>query len=974
MPIAVVALYVFGVFALPAVGYCCFHWGCVFILHCWIYKRKNKQAWGVVYLHQDFFKKCQVLATRMLATPAKTMYSETIGTHGKYLDDLGCDSKYVDVQQAVVHLIIAAIAVAAPALVCPAKKAIDVTDDSAKDQSTEPEQPTAGPDGPRQINTDGNNTTSGRNDPPTATEGILPTVPARKATDTASAPPPAPTSRAPDFPDLPPPPPPIDEPAEPPATERTGLLDDMSDDDSQAGPEARYEGTQGNGYLFVAAAMAYDSPEAQAERLARMEEEEAKSAPPPELTMDDRTSVRFVDKDMNLPKQKCCPYVETYFLPDGTGVMGYMCPDQDMAGVAKDVKFGELTEKLPAAKTSQLIAKEALIERLHHLRESEGVIYTSNLMVAEGITPQARVCGPVLPNDLPKIAGAHSTCEKRAVAQRHFKEDEIAGKVQPDMLKDIREHVQMFIDLIRTGMAVPPSAFETHGKHRAKTSAANVADMTYLDWGEMMSKSWGKEEGWSVLEKVFTDCCWAEGGARTDRTKAELRKLRSLKRSFFVKLAEALEKVKPRLIQQAGKDGAAVHISDAGILEKIVFGIAFLEMRSIKHATPRQLRKRFATFLDKFFSGYAMSGDFGKYDSCMKSTIREEVENTVVWELLSGLNVGSGVADRALADRIKTKLNSMSSHHWLSTFNAGRESGDRGTSLLNYITNLIIFTITVAREVQHREITRGTSTHDARLRGITHIKRWYQGESVGFDWVGEGDDNLHLYSKAFINNAPGKDLNEKRLGMAKRIVATSTALGFYLEPQGVDGEAELQDALVPVTQRVEFTSKIMVPFKAAKGQLFVSFLPKVKKTLVGSRVSFSTQQKHETAGFMKYLGMMHSCIDVPPLFEYAAMFARHYERAGGTFSLEALPSYDAQRLTECYGEDYATWQPKLREAHQLALNVDGQTTAMQRAIQGEVSRLTGPLQEAAVSVLREQNGTFDECCLTAKEALLQHIF
>jgi hypothetical protein len=955
-------MYGMGALALPVLSYCLIFAGKVYLLYCWIYQRKNRYAWGVIYLHQDFFKKCQVLATRMLATPAKTMYSETLGTHGKYLDDLGCDSKYIDMQQAVVHLIVAAIAVSAPALVRPATKAPDVftimIDGDGPDSDDDKDEVIDFPvlDGPRPINVNQYLVPAGRiaplaltPAPPPAAGGILP---------------PAPEEPAPKFPTLPTPPPP--EAHAPLATETTGLLDDVSDDGSQAGPEDRVEGTRRNGYLAIAAAT---DPDDHPEQLSQCVDEVTDA--PEELP---RTDVDFVDPELHLPKEACQPYLETSFLPDGTGIMGYMCPDQSLEGVAKDVKFGELTEKLPAGKTAQIHAKEDLIERLHIIRETEGVIYTSQLMEAEGITPQARVCGPVLPDDLPKIAGSHSTCEKRAVAMRHFKEDDIAGKVQPHVMKDVREHTKMFIEFVRTGMAVPPEAFEMHGKRHAKTSAANAADMTYLDWGEMMSKSWTKEDGWKVLEKVFTECCWAEGGTRIDRQKAELRKMRSLKRNFFVKLNEALEKVKPRLIQQAGKEGSATHIADAGVLEKIVFGIAFLEMRSIKHATPRQLRKRFATLLDRFFSGYAMSGDFGKYDSCMKATIREEVENTIVWELLSGLNKGSPVTDRALGDRLKKQLSSMSSHHWLSTFNAGRESGDRGTSLLNYITNLIIYTITVAREVQHREVTNGASSHDARLRGITQVKRWYQGESTGFDWAGEGDDNLQLYARAFVAGAPGKDLNEKRLGMSKRIVETSTALGFYLEPQGVDGEAPLQDALVPVTKRVEFTSKIMVPFKPAKGQLFVSFLPKVKKTIIGSQVTFCTTQTHATAGFMKYLGMMHSCIDVPPLFEYAAMFARHYERVGGGFSLEALTSYDSQRLTESYGEDYATWLLKLREAHKLALDVDGQTTAMQRAIQGEAPRLTGSLQEVAVSVLREQNGTFDECCLVAKEALLRHIF
>jgi len=545
------------------------------------------------------------------------------------------------------------------------------------------------------------------------------------------------------------------------------------------------------------------------------------------------------------------------------------------------------------------------------------------------------------------------------------------------MKPDIRKHVDMFIKFVQTGMSVTPSACEMHGKKASKTSPANAADLTFLDFGDMMSKSWNKEEGWKILEKVFTECIWVDNGTKADRSKAELRKLRSLKRSFFVKLNEAIAKTKPRLIQSSGKDGAATHILDAGVLERILFGIAFLEMRSIKHATPKQLRMRFASFLNKFMSGFAMSGDFGKFDSCIKPDLREEVENHIVWELLSGFNKGSGVMDRALGDRLKEQLKSMSAHHWLSTYNAGRESGDRGTSVLNYVTNLIIFTVTVAREIAFREKVNGKSTHDARLAGIAAVQQWYQGEGdVGFDWMGEGDDNLHLYSKAFVHSAPGADLAAKTLGMSERLVQCSRDLGFYLEPQGPEGEVPLSEALVPVWQRVEFTSKVIVPFYPAKNKLFVALLPKVKKTIIGSQLTFCTDPMigHETAGFMKYLGMMHSCVDAPPLFEYAAMFARCFARMGGASNLGALTTYDALRLSECYGPDAGSWEGKLRDAQSTAMNANGHTTAMQKAIEGECSRFPGNLQETAVDLMRDANGSFDECCLLAQDVLLQYVF
>jgi hypothetical protein len=849
------------------------------------------KEWGVVHVHQDLFKKCQVMATRMQAAPVRTYYAETLGTHGKFLDDLGCSCKYVDTQQAVTHMVIASIAATAPSLVLPAKP-----QKAAKAVVATPTPP--GPTDPPR----GKPIWQWYRGMPYRYRPIL--LQARIV-----APP---------------------QPSAPPALPPLAI----------AAPAAPAE---------VSPASASSAPQ-------------EPPAPPPEAIAAD-------------------------FLPCGTGIMGYMCPEEGLEGVATNVRVGELLTKSPPQDASKIEAREALVERLHTIAQTCGVVHCDQVMREEGITPQARVCGPVRPGQLPKIAGPHSTCEKRAFGMRHFAEDPVAGVVKEFMVADIREHVQMFIAFVKTGMLVTPNAAEMHGKKPAKTAPANAADMTFLDWGDMMSKSWVKNDGWKVLEKVFTECIWVDG-TKQERSKNELKKLRSLKRSFFVKLNEAIAKTKPRLIQQCGKDGSACHIADAGILERILFGLAFLEMRSIKHATPKQLRKRFADFLNRFMSGYAMSGDYGKYDSCMKAKIRGEVENTVVWEILQAFNPGSGVADRALGDRLKDQLKSMSAHHWLSTYNAGRESGDRGTSVLNYVTNLIIFTVTVARETQFRQELKGASKHDARLRGLNTIKSWYQGDAVGFDWMGEGDDNLHLYAKSYVNEAPGADSNAKRTGIATRMVQVARDLGFYLEPQGVEGEAPLEEALVPVTQRVEFTSKVLVPFRPSNGQLYVSLLPKVKKTIIGSQVTFCTDDRigHPTASFMKYLGMMHACIDAPPLFEYAAMFARYFERQGGgcggsssssgssSPSLEALSTYDSQRLCESYGADVGSWCVKLREMQTAAMNADGQTTAMQKAIEGEAPRLLGHLQEVAVLRLREENGSFEECCLTAQDALLQYIF
>jgi hypothetical protein len=549
-------------------------------------RMRRDTEWGVVHVHQDLLKKCQVMATRMLASPVKTLYAETLGTHGKYLDDLACGSKYIDTMQAVSHMIVACISASDPALVIVAEEVtppvivipdgvrfgddlfgLDIADDTPADNNNGPPPPLPPPSAP----------------PP-------PQVPRGR-----------PVVRAPnDAPAI----------AElPDAVTQPSNVDLVRTETTTMFGVHMFTPAEVNAEGVVVVNDTYaDTP------LLPTAGPPCTLAPPPGLT--EETDY-------------------TPFLPNGTGIMGYMCPDADLSSAAADVKVGELREKSPAADASKIESREALIERLHIIASEYGVLEACRVMKQEGIIPQARVCGAVTEEDLPKIAGSHSTCEKAGIGKRHFVADPIAGKLKPEMLSAVREAVTDFIKFVKTGMTIPPDAFEMHGKKQAKTSPANAADMTFLDWDEMMSKSWVKEEGWKVLEKVFTECLW-NAGTKKNRAKEEVKALRSLKRSFFVKLNEALAKVKPRLIQQCGKDGSATHISDAGVIERILFGLAFMEFRSIKHATPKQLRRRFSTFLDRFMSGYAMSGDFGKYDSCMKAKIRAEVENTVVWELLQG--------------------------------------------------------------------------------------------------------------------------------------------------------------------------------------------------------------------------------------------------------------------------------------------------------------------------------------------------
>jgi len=160
--------------------------------------------------------------------------------------------------------------------------------------------------------------------------------------------------------------------------------------------------------------------------------------------------------------------------------------------------------------------------------------------------------------------------------------------------------------------------------------------------------------------------------------------------------------------------------------------------------------------------------------------------------------------------------------------------------------------------------------------------------------IGEGDDGLQLLSRRF------KEAGGPSFG--SRWVLFYREMGFQLEPQCPSGEVPAKDldkfAFIPALQRMEFISRIWVPIRSADGTKVerVWSYPKPTKSLTKCLISFSVGETIENAGYSKFLAMMGNCIDIPVLYAFAHMYARHYEGRGGIFSKDCLTHFNNKRL------------------------------------------------------------------------------
>lgn len=325
-------------------------------------------------------------------------------------------------------------------------------------------------------------------------------------------------------------------------------------------------------------------------------------------------------------------------------------------------------------------------------------------------------------------------------------------------------------------------------------------------------------------------------------------------RSITLKLNEALEKIKPRLIIAGGDEGSVVHLFDSAIIEYALFHLQAFEDRSIKHAGMDGKCVRMRKMMQRF--DYAASMDFGAFDGSIDAETRDIIENKLVSGLSEFYLKASPLKEAAVTDRNKAEFSGYHGQYHVQTRNMIRESGDRGTSVLNYVTNFTLFVYGLWCEKVHqlRQPVDGKVMNlgDAKNKADKYVSEWLANpETREADIVGEGDDGAQFFSKKYVEEAAAASAWQPLVAggtvptgkvFGERWVQYYRDVGFSIEPQGPKGEVPASLAIRPRAERVEFISTIWV-----ESGIRVYCLPKPVKTVTGSIISFAVASDIRTA-------------------------------------------------------------------------------------------------------------------------------
>jgi hypothetical protein len=440
-----------------------------------------------------------------------------------------------------------------------------------------------------------------------------------------------------------------------------------------------------------------------------------------------------------------------------------------------------------------------------------------------GIKPQGIITFPVRKKDIPSVAcGACPGNELHAIGDRHFIE-----APPPDISPERAARMRVSAGAIVKFLVIDVPA----------------QDFCDFDPYTLLPERWGEK----MRQDAFSQAIFGIGN------------LNGLRR-FFIKKneAQAHGKRKPRGIQSVKPPLAAMHKMVVGALEHLLFNNKTFEARSVKHASPRNFNKRMRAFLSRFAHGHVASIDFGRFDSSLHNDIRELVENEIVSCFMRAFNYDeTDIADAVERDRFKTELNLSGKYFTIHADVFGRESVDVGTSVLNYLTNIVLFLVWNWELAE--KLGKDYSPDE-------HLTAMSEGTSDS-DIMAEGDDNLLAASKRFIEDAGGP----ATLGVF--IGEFFTSLRMVWEPGGVGATVVPHyQAFVFTRKRVEFTSKYYISVGAPIDNGMVA-VPKIRKTLDAMSVSFSYSDNLNAVGYTKGVSAMINTAGCPFLYEMAHAMA-----------------------------------------------------------------------------------------------------
>ncbi|CAE7945643.1 unnamed protein product, partial [Symbiodinium sp. KB8] len=485
----------------------------------------------------------------------------------------------------------------------------------------------------------------------------------------------------------------------------------------------------------------------------------------------------------------------------------------------------------------------------------------------------------------------------KAMKGRHFK---IASGVG-EMTKVGKRHIQRVCSMLKQVLM----------QERVESGALALAfDILSTLPSEFKSGKWTEERFLTALRTAGVDCP------------------RELPCKAHVKPNEALSKEKPRRIITSGDAGVVRHIFDAGLLEHALFHNPRFEQRSLKHATRREFGRRMGEILRNY--DFVASMDFGAFDGSCTKECRDLIENDIILSMfmkMMDLEGPDSLLAAAIFDRIKNKCSiSVKNVVKAVIFDMIRESGDRGTSILNYLTNICIFFANLSLMLERK----GYSEKVVRKIVMDALK---DGKLANL--MGEGDDGLQAFAETLIRMVGTK------FEFGEAWCAGYTEFGFKIEPQGPEGDLSFGDCIVSSAERAEFCSKI-----AVMCGMETYFYPKPGKLSNSLTVSFDITNGRHDAGYTKAVAMMSNCVHQPLLFKLCHTLASHHAAHGGKIDVAHMKVLLGPDQGEA-GDDFAD---RLKVEHDAFL-MDGKAPAiMMRSFERETGMKVADQENAIIAL------------------------
>lgn len=412
-----------------------------------------------------------------------------------------------------------------------------------------------------------------------------------------------------------------------------------------------------------------------------------------------------------------------------------------------------------------------------------------------------------------------------------------------------------------------------------------------------------------------------------------------LTRQCFVKAAEALTKEKARIIQSRSDFVTMFESFTCKIFADAIFQPETFESSSIKHCDPHDLPKRIATHCLRFRKGRVLSADFKSWEAYLTLAKRDATENVGLTAFLNVLGADNDVASAAIADRKKRRLELRGKHHKVTATDFGRESGDSGTSTLNFFVNLVFTTgldVRIAEELQGDEDPRNA---------------WMR-RAYGKSWVSsihEGDDTLLLFSEAVVRR-----LTPERLMTV--ILNYYDSLGVVIEPATELGVVRDASALQTLDGRIEFVSRLW----KVQGECFS--IPLLPRTIRTASVTFS-KQEIQSAAWSTGLSGMYNTVRHPLLY---ALYGYVHAMARGPNNARLEGFKGRALLAWTGGRDILTQVRRLRAA---SCETDDEARKM---INRDHPRLS-PEQQESLEERLESMARHPESCWTEVHDLLREV-